>query len=151
LKKQLKLNLKKNRKKNDRTRAVWCNCCFCCRRNQFFHKLDSGCRKYSAPISATDTKRRDVKNQKSMKNLILIVLSLFLSQTVISQEISKEEVCGTWKIQKITPLTDPKLKDLINGFKQASFKFNANGILELKSANTSKLFLMITNRLKNAV
>jgi hypothetical protein len=87
-----------------------------------------------------------------MNNLILIVLSLFLSQTVISQEISKEEVYGTWKIQKnITPITDPKFKNLINGFKEVSFTFNANGILELKSANTSKLFLMITNRLKNAV
>ena len=60
-----------------------------------------------------------------MKNLILIVLSLFLSQTVLSKEISKEQVNGTWKIQKnITPITGPKFKDLINGFKEASFTFN---------------------------
>jgi hypothetical protein len=60
-----------------------------------------------------------------MKNLILIVLSLFLSQTILSQGISKQQVYGTWKIQKnITPITDPKLKDLINGFKEASFTFN---------------------------
>jgi hypothetical protein len=31
---------------------------------------------------------------------------------------------------------------------ETSFTFNANGIFELKSANTFKLFLMITNRLK---
>jgi hypothetical protein len=94
---------------------------------------------------------RTLKNQHSMKNLILIVFSLFLSQTVLSQEISKEQIYGTWKIQKnITSITDPKYKDLINGFKEASFTFNENGIFELKSANTSKLFLMTTNMLKNA-
>lgn len=55
------------------------------------------------------------------------------------------------KIQKIiTPITDPKFSDLINGFKDASFAFNENGIFELKSVNTSKLFLMILNMLKNA-
>ena len=60
-----------------------------------------------------------------MKNLILIILSLFLSQIVLSQEISKEQVYGTWKIKKnITPITDPKFKDLIDGFKEASFTFN---------------------------
>jgi hypothetical protein len=86
-----------------------------------------------------------------MKNLILIVLSLFLLQTDLSQGISKEQVYGTWKIQKnITPITNPKFKDLIIGLKEASFTFNENGIFELKSVNTSKLFLMTTNMLKNA-
>ena len=47
-------------------------------------------------------------------------------------------------------MTDPKFKDLINGFNEASITFNANGIFELKSVNTSKLFLMTLNMLKNA-
>ncbi len=58
---------------------------------------------------------------------------------------------GTWKVQKnVTRITDPKFKDLINGFQEASFTFNENGIFELKSTNTSKLFLMTMHMLKNA-
>jgi len=86
-----------------------------------------------------------------MKNLILIVLSLFISNTVLSQEISKEKMYGTWKVQKnLTPKSDPKLNDIIDGFNEATFTFYENGNFVLKSTNTSKLFLMTLNMLKNA-
>lgn len=84
-----------------------------------------------------------------MKNIY--ILFLFISIQALSQKISKEQVYGTWKVQKnLTQITDPKFKDLINGFNEASFTFNKNGMFELKSANTSKLFLMTLNMLKNA-
>lgn len=84
-----------------------------------------------------------------MKNIF--ILFLFISIQGLSQEVTKEKMYGTWKVQKnVTPITDPKFKDLMNGFKEASFTFNTNGIFELKSANTSKIFLMTTNMLKNA-
>jgi hypothetical protein len=86
-----------------------------------------------------------------MKNLILIVLSLFISNTVLSQEIIKEQIYGTWKVQKnLTPKSDPKLNDIIDGFNEATFTFYENGNFVLKSTNTSKLFLMTLNMLKNA-
>jgi hypothetical protein len=84
-----------------------------------------------------------------MKNIL--ILFLFISIQTLSQEVTKEKMYGTWKIQKnTTPITDPKFKDLINGFKEASFTFNDNGNFVLKSTNTSKLFLMTLNMLKNA-
>lgn len=84
-----------------------------------------------------------------MKNIL--ILFLFISIQTLSQELTKEKMYGTWKIQKnTTPITDPKFKDLINGFKEASFTFNDNGNFVLKSTNTSKLFLMTLNMLKNA-
>jgi hypothetical protein len=86
-----------------------------------------------------------------MKNLIIIVLSLFISNIVFSQEISKEKIYGTWKVQKNrTPKSDPKLNDIIDGFNEATFTFYENGNFVLKSTNTSKLFLMTLNMLKNA-
>ena len=86
-----------------------------------------------------------------MKNLFILILFFFLSQTVLSQEISKEQVYGTWRVQKnITQILDPKFNDLINGFKESSFIFNDNGVFELKSSNTTALFLMTKDMLKNA-
>ncbi|MBA4321132.1 MAG: hypothetical protein C0412_22300 [Flavobacterium sp.] len=86
-----------------------------------------------------------------MKNLIIIVLSLFISNIVFSQEISKEKIYGTWKVQKNrTPKSDPKFNDIIDGFNEATFTFYENGNFVLKSTNTSKLFLMTLNMLKNA-
>lgn len=86
-----------------------------------------------------------------MKNLILIVLSLFISNIVLSQEISKEQIYGIWKVQKnLTPKSDPKLNDVIAGFNEATFTFYENGNFVLQSTNTSKLFLMTLNMLKNA-
>jgi hypothetical protein len=83
-----------------------------------------------------------------MKNILILIL--FISIQTLSQEVTKEKMYGTWKIQKnTTPITDPKFKDLINGFKEASFTFNDNGNFVLKSTNTSKLFLMTLNMLKN--
>jgi hypothetical protein len=57
-----------------------------------------------------------------MKNNFNSSLS-FLSQTVISQGINQRT--GLWHLNSkvLTPITDPKFKDLINGFKEASFTF----------------------------
>ena len=83
-----------------------------------------------------------------MKNIF--ILFLFISIHALSQEISKEKMYGTWKVQKnLTPKSDPKLNDVINGFDDASFTFYENGNFVLKSSNTSKLFLMTMNMLKN--
>lgn len=86
-----------------------------------------------------------------MKNIVLIILLLFVSKNVLSQELSKEKMYGTWivkenRIQK----SDPKLNDIINGFNNASFTFYENGNFILKSTNTSKIFLMTLNMLKKA-
>ena len=50
----------------------------------------------------------------------------------------------------MTPKSDPTLNDLINGFNDASFTFYENGNFVLQSSNTSKLFLMTLDMLKNA-
>jgi hypothetical protein len=53
-----------------------------------------------------------------MKNIF--ILFLFISIQALSQEISKEKMFGTWKVQKnMTPKSDPKLDDLIRGFNDA--------------------------------
>ena len=84
-----------------------------------------------------------------MKNIFIVFL--FISIQALSQEISKEKMFGTWKVKKnMTPKSDPKLDDLINGFNDASFIFSKNGNFVLQSPFTSKIFLMTLNMLKNA-
>jgi hypothetical protein len=84
-----------------------------------------------------------------MKTLLL--LFLFLSLQAYSQEISAEKMYGKWKVQKNwTPKSDPKLKDIIAGFNDAAFTFYDNGNFVLQSTNTSKLFMMTMNMLKNS-
>lgn len=84
-----------------------------------------------------------------MKNFT--ILFLFLSTQVFSQEISVAKMYGSWKVEKnLTPKSDPKLDDLINGFNNASFSFYENGDFVLQSTTTSKLFLMTLDMLKNA-
>lgn len=84
-----------------------------------------------------------------MKNIF--ILFLFISMQVFSQKISKEKMFGRWTVQKnITPKSDRKLNDIINGFNDASFTFSENGNFVLQSSNTSKIFLMTLDMLKNA-
>lgn len=84
-----------------------------------------------------------------MKTLFLFFL--FLSTQAFSQEISAEKMYGKWKVQKNwTPKSDPKLKDIIAGFDDATFTFYENGNFVLQSKNTSQIFLMTLNMLKNA-
>ena len=81
----------------------------------------------------------------------IFILFLFLSIQGFSQEINVAKMCGSWKVQKnMTPKSDPKLNDIINGFNEASFSFYENGDFVLQSTNTSKIFLMTMNMLKNA-
>lgn len=80
-----------------------------------------------------------------------IILFLFLSTLAFSQEINVAKMYGSWKVEKnMTPKSDPKLNDIINGFNEASFSFYENGDFVLQSTNTSKIFLMTMNMLKNA-
>lgn len=61
------------------------------------------------------------------------------------------KIYGKWKVQKNwTPKSDPKLNDLIAGFTEATFTFYENGNFVLQSKNTSQIFLMTLNMLKNA-
>ena len=84
-----------------------------------------------------------------MKNLQLLLL--FLSLKAFSQEISAGKMYGSWKVQKNwTPKSDPKLKDIIAGFDDATFTFYENDNFVLQSKNTSQIFLMTLNMLKNA-
>lgn len=81
----------------------------------------------------------------------ILILFLFLSIQGFSQEINVAKMYGSWKVEKnLTPKSDPKLDDLINGFNNASFSFYENGNFVLQSTNTSKLFLMTLDMLKNA-
>lgn len=85
-----------------------------------------------------------------MKKHLILLTFLLISNIIISQTIKKEDVNGTWKVEKnLTKTTDPKFKDLIEGFKTSIFKFEQNGNFELYSPNKSKIFLLTLEMVKN--
>ena len=85
-----------------------------------------------------------------MRTILLAVL-LLISNSVISQKLTKEELYGTWKVKKcITKTIDPRLKDVVDGFKSSKFKFDENGDFELKSSNKTKLFLAVSENMKKS-
>ncbi len=85
-----------------------------------------------------------------MKKYIIVLKFLLVSNIIISQSIKKEDINGTWQVEKnLTKTTDPKFKDLIEGFKSSIFKFEQNGNFELYSPNKSEIFLMTLEMTKN--
>ena len=85
-----------------------------------------------------------------MKKHIIILISLLLSNITISQTIKKEDINGTWKVQKnLTKTTNSNFKDIIEGFLSSTFRFEQNGNFELYSPNKSGIFLMTLEITKN--
>jgi hypothetical protein len=85
-----------------------------------------------------------------MKKYIIVLTFFLISNIISSQTIKKEDIYGTWQVEKnLTKTTDPKFKDLIDGFKSSTFKFEQNGNFELYSPNKSKVFLMTLEMIKN--
>lgn len=85
-----------------------------------------------------------------MKKNIFVFTFLLISNIIISQTIVKEEINGTWKVEKnLTKTTNPKFKDIIEGFLSSTFRFEQNGNFELYSPNKSRIFLMTLEMIKN--
>jgi hypothetical protein len=87
---------------------------------------------------------------KLMKKHIILLTFLLISNIIISQTIKKEDIIGTWQVEtNLTKTTDPKFKDLIEGFKSSIFNFEQNENFEMSSPNKSKLLLMTLEMTKN--
>jgi len=85
-----------------------------------------------------------------MKKYIFVTVLFLISNLIVSQKIEQEEISGTWKVAKnLTKTTDPKFKDLIEGFNSSIFKFKQNGNFEMSSPNKSKIFLMTLEMITN--
>jgi hypothetical protein len=65
--------------------------------------------------------------------------------------MNKEDFYGTWKVKKcLTKTFDPRLKDVVDGFKSSKYKFDEDGNFELRSINKTKLFLMASDKMEKA-
>ena len=85
-----------------------------------------------------------------MKKNIFILISFLISNILISQTIKKEQIIGTWKVEKtLTETSNPNFKDIIEGFTSSNFRFDENGNFGLSSPNKSKMFLMMLEMVKN--
>lgn len=80
-----------------------------------------------------------------MKNIFTLILLLTISSTTFGQTLSEKELYGKWKVEKIIKKpTNPQFTPIIDGFENATFFFNQNGIFKLSTTSKSELFLMIT-------
>lgn len=76
-----------------------------------------------------------------MKKCVFLFVFLLVSNIIISQKIVKEQINGTWKVERnLTKTTNPNYKDIIEGFLSSTFRFEQNGNFELYSPNRSKFF-----------
>ncbi|HQK40273.1 MAG TPA: hypothetical protein PLO52_09190, partial [Flavobacterium alvei] len=84
-----------------------------------------------------------------MKYLISIAF-LFLTINVKSQNQSKDQIVGDWKVTNvIVKSTDKNKIDLANSFKNSIFSFKPNDYFSFTSAEKSKLIMMVVEQLKN--
>jgi hypothetical protein len=86
-----------------------------------------------------------------MKKYLFILSILFLSNHIISQEITQKNIIGKWKVIKVSKKIDnPNLKDIVKSFSSAIFEFKGDSNFKLTTADNSKLFSMITNMTNNS-
>ncbi len=82
-----------------------------------------------------------------MKNKIYLLLLFLFSCTHFSQEISKENIQGTWNVvETVGKFPD---KSLQKSFQNAIFIFSPNNNFELKTNSKGKLFSEINAMTKN--
>lgn len=86
-----------------------------------------------------------------MKNYIVIALVLMFANHSISQEYSKKDIIGKWKVIEVLKKTEnPNLNDLIKSFSTASFQFNEDSSFRISTLNKSKVFDMLINMTRTA-
>ena len=86
-----------------------------------------------------------------MRKFLTLLLLLTLSLNSFGQIKSEKEICGKWKVEKITEKPAiPQAQPLIDGFRHAIFTFNENGSFELSTTSNSELFAMVTEMTNGA-
>lgn len=81
-----------------------------------------------------------------MKKSLLIFTFLLISNFLVAQKYTEQDLIGKWKVVAIAKKIDnPNMKDLVKSFEAAVFEFKANQEFKLTTANPNKLFKMVTD------
>lgn len=81
-----------------------------------------------------------------MKKTFLIFTFLLISNFLVAQKYTEQDLIGKWKVVAIAKKIDnPNMKDLVKSFEAAVFEFKENREFKLTTANPNKLFKMVTN------
>lgn len=81
-----------------------------------------------------------------MKKTFLIFIFLLISNFLVAQKYTEQDIIGKWKVVGLAREFDnPNVKKLITSFKSAVFEFNENQDFKLTTSNPSKLFKMVTD------
>ena len=86
-----------------------------------------------------------------MKRQLVVLVILFFTNSIISQEFTQKDLVGKWKVVRIVNKSEnPNLKDIINSFSSATFLFDENGNFRTTTSDKTPWFTMLTDITKEA-
>lgn len=86
-----------------------------------------------------------------MKRQLVVLVILFFTNSIISQEFSQKDLVGKWKVIHILNKSEnPNLKDIIKSFSSATFLFDENGNFRTTTSDKTPWFTMLTDITKEA-
>lgn len=86
-----------------------------------------------------------------MKRQLVVLVILFFTNSIISQEFTQKDLVGKWKVVRIVNKSEnPNLKDIIKSFSSATFLFDENGNFRTTTSDKTPWFTMLTDITKEA-
>ncbi|ANW95058.1 hypothetical protein AXE80_01545 [Wenyingzhuangia fucanilytica] len=86
-----------------------------------------------------------------MKKTLLILCLFITGITCYGQELSKDDISGTWKVNKIVNSpNDLQFQALSDGFKNATFNFNDSGKFNITTSFNTEMFKVFTEKSNNS-
>lgn len=86
-----------------------------------------------------------------MKRQFVVLVILFFTNSIISQEFTQKDLVGKWKVVRIINKSEnPNLKDIIKSFSSATFLFDENLNFRTATADKTPWFTMLTDITKEA-
>lgn len=86
-----------------------------------------------------------------MKRQLVVLVILFFTNSIISQEFTQKDLVGKWKVINILNKSEnPNLKDIIKSFSSATFLFDNNLNFRTTTSDKTQWFTMLTEITKEA-
>ncbi|MDO3693537.1 hypothetical protein QVZ41_01580 [Wenyingzhuangia sp. chi5] len=85
-----------------------------------------------------------------MKKTLLILFLFIVGITCYGQNLSKDDITGEWKVNKIVNSPDDlQFQALSDGFKNATFSFHKNGKFNINTTFNTPMFKLFTEKSDN--
>ncbi|MEO1010534.1 MAG: hypothetical protein AAFX53_04460 [Bacteroidota bacterium] len=86
----------------------------------------------------------------AVNNALVLISLLIFSNNVLGQNVSKNDIVGSWKVKRIVQKPEnPDFLPILDGFSKATFEFHESQNFRFSTTSESKLFTEVIGMVDN--